>query len=928
MDITALKSPEEGGFISKEDFTTPEPPKPQDTLLLQYPALADKINTALQNGVNRDVLRERLAQCESLALTQYNPSEINNYLGRTEKTQNAFYDAMKEQKDNSYVEIMRHKMPEGKVRDVVRTAALSGFDPGVLLMRPEILSIAEEIAGERRSTAGTLFYAAPRNMMAGLREGDAGEYTYEALELKQVLDDDYLLLKEGQREYELGRSGAGTNPTEEELKELGRQSYLKRIEDWEKKAVEAAKDAKAWKTSVRLPDGFTGTVYNAIANGGFTIKSAIRSAVAWQLGGPVGGFFMSMANTFSEAHSEAGRALLDELERSGDEKKALEIANGVYKDNLTLLPTTNYGGDFLLHGANNFFMDAAAELIPGGGILSKIGRGLFRVGVPMVLNSIPEGVEEYMQELFPMERAGLEIDERRLNEAAKMGFIDSILYSAVGLGSDAALRGIRRITPSGRIEAKVQKVLKETLKDSIDLAEKIDSGEIKLDDVIAQDPIVFIPKSKITEEIAQALNIESETTENNEEIINPEKTVEVSETPDAINVKEVAGEEAAAIESETAPEDEEIAIKKEDWEKFAAENPEQAQTLQANVREGINGITAEEQLKRNMNKMRQTVFDNSEAKIEYDRLVKELTEAGRSKEEAERLLTIAGAVAIAMNKQYKNISIRQAMNLSAIKSNEQIRTISRQAESHNQPLNSNVDLDTDFEVEPVQLTGEIVNKEDLTKKLRELLNSSGIITKDNLGYISLGSNKKIKHVIHSSRSAKALNSQTQELRGRALSSIQDLIKNSVLVESIANKKNSGNPNVENYHRFYTPIATTDGNYYAVRIVAEEGKNGTLRPIQATLYDLILEGKKNVSPLPQRHPSNERSIVDLHNEKLKITLRDLLGNVKDSEGNFYITPDTQNDTERESYNQAMATGDDTILNDKNFDIFIKTSPYFL
>ena len=125
-----------------------------------------------------------------------------------------------------------------------------------------------------------------------------------------------------------------------------------------------------------------------------------------------------------------------------------------------------------------------------------------------------------------------------------------------------------------------------------------------------------------------------------------------------------------------------------------------------------------------------------------------------------------------------------------------------------------------------------------------------MITKDNLGHISLGSNTKIRHVIHSSRSAKALDSQTQELRGRALSSIQDLIENSVLVESVANKKNSGNPNITAYQRFYTPIAINDGNYYAVRIVAEEEKGGALKPIQATLYDLILEGQKNISPLPQ------------------------------------------------------------------------------
>ena len=67
-----------------------------------------------------------------------------------------------------------------------------------------------------------------------------------------------------------------------------------------------------------------------------------------------------------------------------------------------------------------------------------------------------------------------------------------------------------------------------------------------------------------------------------------------------------------------------------------------------------------------------------------------------------------------------------------------------------------------------------------------------------------------------------------------------------------------------------------------------------------------ERLKNVSPLPQTSSQNGTS-PDLNNEKLKITLCDLLRNVKDSEGIFYITPDTQNDTEREGYNQTQPCG---------------------
>ncbi len=293
----------------------------------------------------------------------------------------------------------------------------------------------------------------------------------------------------------------------------------------------------------------------------------------------------------------------------------------------------------------------------------------------------------------------------------------------------------------------------------------------------------------------------------------------------------------------------------------------------------------------------------------------EFIDAGRDENEAEILSTMAGIAAIRMSEQYPNVSIQQVMNITAKKvgGNDNLGV----RESHNQALNNEVDLDTEFEVEPIELTGEIPTKEELTQKLRSLLSSGEIITKDNLGNISLGNNTKIKHVVHSSRRENSLNTEAQELRGRALSSIQELINNSVLVESAPNKKTDKKPNVVAYHRFFTPIATTDGNYYAVRIVAEESKNGTLRPIQAVLYDVIIEGKKKISPLPQTSSQNETS-PDLHNEKLKITLRELLQNVKDADGNLYITPGN-NQGEREIYNQTGFHGTRHIIEDNKFNV---------
>ncbi|WP_367268289.1 hypothetical protein [uncultured Phascolarctobacterium sp.] len=67
----------------------------------------------------------------------------------------------------------------------------------------------------------------------------------------------------------------------------------------------------------------------------------------------------------------------------------------------------------------------------------------------------------------------------------------------------------------------------------------------------------------------------------------------------------------------------------------------------------------------------------------------------------------------------------------------------------------------------------------------------------------------------------------------------DLIKKSVLVESIPNRKTDGKPKVRAYHRFYVPVRV-NGKIYTVRLVAEE-RNGdiTLDPTNVNLYDVVI-----------------------------------------------------------------------------------------
>ena len=300
------------------------------------------------------------------------------------------------------------------------------------------------------------------------------------------------------------------------------------------------------------------------------------------------------------------------------EQAAYETAVRTRDKNLILLSATNSVGDFLLYDAFGFFKDFAQTVIPGGGWLSKIARGALRFGLPAVLDAAPEGFEEYMQEWIQMYDLGDPIDERQLLEAFKMGFFDSMLYAATG----GAIRGAANFTPGARTTARIKGIIDNTVRDLFKLEEQYKNGEVNADTIVAQDPIVFLPKDRIDEETAKALGLQGEVMEDEEGNVVEERPVaeeqatrenlerveeEQAVTETADDPREESREESQDAETTEAanPEDEEIAIRKSDWDKFAAENPEKAQELADVLREGVQGVTLREQIVRKFNTLRQ-----------------------------------------------------------------------------------------------------------------------------------------------------------------------------------------------------------------------------------------------------------------------------------------------------------------------------------
>lgn len=126
--------------------------------------------------------------------------------------------------------------------------------------------------------------------------------------------------------------------------------------------------------------------------------------------------------------------------------------------------------------------------------------------------------------------------------------------------------------------------------------------------------------------------------------------------------------------------------------------------------------------------------------------------------------------------------------------------------------------------------------------------------------------------------------------------ITDLIRNSILVESQPNFRSNKKSNTARYHNFYVPIKAGN-DLYAVRITAEEDKSNLGKaPMELELYDVIINKKADSR-------TSHRMGILADSLPSKITIRDLLRNVKDAHGQPFINPDGSLSQEINFYRNA-------------------------
>lgn len=213
-------------------------------------------------------------------------------------------------------------------------------------------------------------------------------------------------------------------------------------------------------------------------------------------------------------------------------------------------------------------------------------------------------------------------------------------------------------------------------------------------------------------------------------------------------------------------------------------------------------------------------------------------------------------------------------------------------QSLNQPYNTGLDLNREVEAVSARVT-------DLERKVHELTKGQGRVNlrKSIVGtYRNLdqGWNIVLNRVGADHAISSALNSAEPNAHLIAVASLPDLIKNSVLVETHADRKNQRG--LKNVHRFFAPLDIND-SIFSVKLTVKEYENGVnevdIERI-TKLYDLKIE-KEMPGGIRLGHTSKRTSKLGSGSAPsiYNINIAQLIKDVNDSEGQIYLQGQDEN-----------------------------------
>ena len=236
-----------------------------------------------------------------------------------------------------------------------------------------------------------------------------------------------------------------------------------------------------------------------------------------------------------------------------------------------------------------------------------------------------------------------------------------------------------------------------------------------------------------------------------------------------------------------------------------------------------------------------------------------------------------------------------------------------------QPLN--VDVDLNHRLQVVDLTNLKTNlktEKDIIDLFKNTPPQAVMIEDGNVVVLPPDDIYGIKHIPYGTQKGK----KSANKKRRVVEDIANILQHSVLIDSSPNNKigrsKSGmNANqrksqnrknaIVNYHNLLSAIRI-NGNYYAVRLVAEE-KQGhlTVDPRTVYLYDIIMQKSSTTSRPTQSGNSQAVGQMTSNTAFDTISIKDILNGVKDGKGVLYVDNNGNGNYYTQTYNQSAWHG---------------------
>lgn len=236
-----------------------------------------------------------------------------------------------------------------------------------------------------------------------------------------------------------------------------------------------------------------------------------------------------------------------------------------------------------------------------------------------------------------------------------------------------------------------------------------------------------------------------------------------------------------------------------------------------------------------------------------------------------------------------------------------------------QPLN--VDVDLNHRLQVVDLTNIKTNlktEKDIIDLFKNTPPQAVMIEDGNVIVLPPNDRDGVNHVAFGTDTSKINKSNKRLIIG----DVSNILQHSVVIDSSKNKKLNRPTNnmskgqkrrqrrkngIENYHNLLAAV-NINGNYYAVRLIAEEKKGKlTVNPKTVYLYDVNIQKSSTTNVKAQSGNSQAASHTSSSTAFDTISIKDILNGVKDGKGVLYVDNNGNGNYYTQTYNQSAWHG---------------------